>query len=160
MMLNLDVWCIRMLSADCTLGFKWDLTCMGERMLSNVRSGFLKRAELFKLRLKAMRSGVWFRGLSRLDRVLVDLTIRVAGRVRSFVLARNILAVVRKLESVMESRFLRAVREVGLPLARKLSSIAQGWGNKTAEDWVSDKGFETYLAAIFFNVPRLFGGPP
>jgi hypothetical protein len=158
MSLNLDVCCIRMLGADCTFGFKWDLICMSEKMLSNVRSGFLKRAELLKLRLKAMRSGVWFRGLSRLDRVLVDLTIRVAGRVRSFVLARNILAVVRKLEGIMESRFVRAVREVGFPLARKLSSIAQEWGNRAAKDWGSDQRFAAYWAALSLNEPRLFGG--
>ena len=131
---------------------------MSEKMLSNVRSGFLKRAELLRLKLKAMRSGAWFRGLSRLDRVLVDLTIRVASSVRSFILARNILAVVRKLEGIMESKFVRAVREVGVPLARKLGSIAQEWGNRGAKDWGSDRRFAAFLAAVSFNEPRLFGG--
>ena len=133
---------------------------MPEKMLFRVCSGFLKRAELVRLKLKAMRSGVWFRGLSRLDRVLVDLTIRVAGSVRSFILARNILAVVRKLEGIMESKFVRAVREVGFPIARRLSSIAQEWGNVGAKGWESEKRFATFLAAISLNKPKLFGGPP
>jgi hypothetical protein len=51
---------------------------------------------------------------------------------RSFILAEKILAVVRKLEGVMESRFLRAVREIGFPFAERLGIIAQEWGNTAA----------------------------
>jgi hypothetical protein len=121
-------------------------------------SGFLEKAQLMKLKLKAMRAGVWFKALPRIDRVLVDLTIRVAGAVRSFTLAQNILTVVRKLESVMESRFARAVKEVGFPMARRLSLVAQKWGNAAARSWESDKGFAKYLAAMSFNEPKLFSG--
>ena len=131
---------------------------MPKNMLHHVDSGFLERAWLLKLKLKAMRSGVWFRGLRRIDRVLVDLTIRVAGTVRSFTLAKNILAVVRKLEGIMESRFLRAVKEIGFLIARKLCLIAQKWGNVAAKEWGSDVGFAKYLAAMSFNEPKLFSG--
>jgi hypothetical protein len=119
-------------------------------------SGFLEKTQLLKLKLKAMRSGVWFRVLSRIDRALVDLTIKVTGKVRSFTLARNIFAVVRKLESSMESRFLRAVRIVGFPTAGRLGLIAQEWGNHTAKDWKSDVEFARYLAAMSLNKPKLF----
>jgi len=104
-----------------------------------------------------MRAGVWFRALHRIDRVLVDLTIRVAGNVRSFVLAESLLAVVKKLEGFMESRLLRAVRERGFPLAGKLGLIAQGWGNASARSWKSDEDFARYLATMFMNEPGLFG---
>jgi len=122
---------------------------MRKNMLHDADSGFLGRAHLIKLKLKAMRSGVWFR---------VDLTIKVAGTVRSFTLAKNILAVIRKLESSMESRFLRAVQEIGFPIARRLCLMAQKWGNVTAKDWGSDLGFAKYLAAMSFNEPKLFSG--
>ena len=46
-------------------------------------SSFLNRTQLMKLRLKAMRAGVWFKALPRIDRVLVDLTIKVAENIRS-----------------------------------------------------------------------------
>ena len=131
---------------------------MRNNILHNADSGFLEKAQLLKLKLKAMRSGVWFRVLSRIDRMLVDLTIKVAGTVRSFTLAKNILAVIRKLESSMESRFLRAVQEIGFPIARKLCLIAQKWGNVTAKDWGSDVGFAKYLTAMSFNEPKLFTG--
>ena len=124
----------------------------------DANSGFLEKAQLMRLKVKAMRAGVWFKALPRIDRVLVDLTIRVAGTVRSFRLASNILTVIRKLESVMESRFLRAVRENGFSLARKLGLIAQKWGNANAENWESDKGFARYLAAMSLNEPKLFSG--
>ena len=131
---------------------------MPECRVHDARSGFLEKSQLQKLRLRAMRAGVWFRSLPRIDRVLVDLTIKLAGSVRSFTLAENILAVLRKLEGVMESKFLRAVREVGSPLARRLGLIAQGWGNRAAAGWATDRDFARYLAAMSFNEPRLFGG--
>ena len=121
-------------------------------------SGFLEKAQLLKLKLKAMRSGVWFRMLPRIDRVLFDLTIKVTGRVRSFTLAMNMLTVIRKLESIMESRFLRAVKEVGFPIAHRICLIAQKWGNTNAKDWGSDVDFAKYLAAMSFNEPKLFSG--
>ena len=131
---------------------------MMKSVLHDASSSFLGRAQLMKLRLKAMRSGVWFRSLSRIDRVLVDLTIKVADTVRSFTLAKNIRAVIGKLESIMESRFLRAVKEVGVPIARRLCLIAREWGNTAAKEWESDEGFAKYLAAMSFNEHRVFRG--
>ena len=131
---------------------------MVKSMLHDANSSFLGRAQLMKLRLKAIRSGMWFRSLSRIDRVLVDLTIKVAGTVRSSTLARNIRGVIGKLEGIMESRFLRTVKEVGVPIARRLCLIAREWGNTAAKEWESDEGFAKYLAAMSFNEPRLFRG--
>jgi hypothetical protein len=131
-------------------------------MPKNIRhlkdSGFLKKTELLKLKLKAMRSGVWFRALPRIDRVLVDLTIKVAGTIRSFTLAEKILTVVRKLECILENKLQRAAREVGLPVARKLSLFAQEWGNVAAKNWVSDECFAKYWAAMSLNDHKFFSG--
>ena len=66
----------------------------------NSTSDFLSKAQLVKLKLKAMRAGVWYRALPRIDRVLVDLTIKVANTIRSPHLARSILSVAGKLESL------------------------------------------------------------
>jgi hypothetical protein len=112
---------------------------------------FLSKAQLVKLKLKAMRAGVWYKALPRIDRVLVDLTIRVADTIRSPHLARSILSIAGKLEGLLESKLQRAVREIGLPIARKLSLFAQKWGNGSAEKWASDDGFARYWAAIKLN---------
>jgi hypothetical protein len=131
---------------------------MPKNVLRNANSGFLEKAQLQKLKLRAIRAGVWFKALPRIDRVLVDVTIKVASAVRSFTLATKILTVIQKLESVMESKFRRAVKEVGFPIARRLSLIAQKWGNQSARKWESDEGFARYLAALSFNEPKLFSG--
>jgi hypothetical protein len=123
----------------------------------NMNVVFLNRGQLVKLRLKAMRSGVWFRALPRIDRALVDLTIKVACEIRSCTLAKSLLTVVRKVEGLMENKLLRVVREIGLPVAQKLSLIAQKWGNAAAKNWVSD-GFAKFLAVLALNEPVLFKG--
>ena len=117
----------------------------------NSTSDFLSKAQLVKLKLKAMRAGVWYKALPRIDRVLVDLTIKVADTIRSPHLARSILSVAGKLESLLESKLQRAIREIGLPIAHKLSIFAQKWGNVAAEKWASDEGFARYWAAIKLN---------
>ena len=126
-----------------------------KRPLDNA-SGFLNKAHLIKLRLKAMRAGVWFRALPRIDRVLVDLTIRVANSIRSVTLAKNILVVVKKLERFLESSLSRALRDVGFPLAQKLSLVAQAWGHASAESWSSDVPFVKFLAVMYINEPQTF----
>jgi len=118
--------------------------------------GFLSKAQLVRLRLRAVRAGVWFRVLPRIDRVLVDLTIRVTSSVRSVTLAKNLLAVTRKLEGLLENRLLRAFRQVGVRLAQKLSLVAQKWGNTSAKSWASDVSFIKFLAVMHINEPKTF----
>lgn len=117
---------------------------------------FLDKTQLVKLKLKAMRAGVWFRALPRIDRVLVDLTIKVTSNVRSVTLAKCILSIMRKLEGLLESKFVRAIREIGFSLACKLSLFAQKWGNVVAKSWVSDMRFARFLAVMNLNEPKLF----
>jgi hypothetical protein len=128
---------------------------MPKRLPENTLS-LLTRTQLVKLRLKAKRAGVWFRALPRIDRVLVDLTIRVADSVRSVTLAKNILAVTKKLEGLLESSLLRAFREVGIRLAQKLSLVAQKWGNTSAKNWISDASFIKFLAVMHINERKPF----
>ena len=118
--------------------------------------GFFDRAQLVKLRLKAIRAGLWFRTLRRIDRALIDLTIRVAQCIRSVTLARGISALAGKLEEILESRVSKAVREVGFPLAQKLSLTAQKLGNISAESWASAPSFARFLAVMHINDPKNF----
>jgi len=120
-------------------------------IVKNGSTNFLERTQLVKLKMKAMRAGVWFRALPRIDRVLVDLTIKVADNIRSPHLARCILTITGKLENILENKLKRAIREVGLPIAQKLSQFAQKWGNKAAKQWTSDNNFACYWAAMKLN---------
>ena len=104
--------------------------------------------QLVKLKLKAVRAGVWFKALTRIDRVLVDLTMKVTQIVRSPSLARSILSVTQKLECLLEGELARFTREFGFPLAYQLSVFARKWGNMDAGAWVDDVGFARYLAVL------------
>jgi len=120
----------------------------------NVRSGRssksqpsipLTREALARLRLKALRRGVWFRDLKHEERKLLDLTIRVVEKVRSFLLAKIVSRIVGKLCEAMESRIFRLMRTEGRSLAEKISKIGQAWGNRAAKSWAGDRGFMQYL---------------
>ena len=129
---------------------------MPKTVLQRNTSRFLKKTQLIKLKLKAIRAGVWFRALPRIDRVLVDLTIKVTSKIRSVTLAKSLLVVIRKLERSLESSLSRALKEVGLPRAQKLSLLAQKWGNTSAESWPSDLSFINFLAVMCINEPKTF----
>jgi len=109
------------------------------------------RAKLHILKLKAKRAGIWYKALSRLDRALVDLTIKVVDRVLSLGLAKALLAVAKKIEEALESKISKAIRMVGLPLAYKLGLIAKKWGNPYAKSWKSDLSFARFLAIMYIN---------
>ncbi len=120
------------------------------------KTRFVEKISLVKLRLRAMRSGVWYRALNRIDRVLVDLTIKVAKTsIKSTSLINQLLSVTTKIETLLENKLSRTTREYGLPQACKLSGIAQSWGNKHAHAWSSDFGFATFLAALKLNASHV-----
>jgi hypothetical protein len=113
----------------------------------------LTREALVRLRLKALRRGLWFREMSRDERSLVKLVIRVTPRVRSFFLARLLSSIVKKLLDALEGEVARLMRTVGRSLAQRLGGIAQGWGNRSAERWCQDSGFVQYLTIMHLNKP-------
>lgn len=112
----------------------------------------LTRGKLAKIRAKAIRRGVWFKVLSGAERAYIWLAVRVVERVRSLLLAKVLTSILRKLLFAMESRVVRTIREVGRPLAKKLSRIAQKWGNKPAVQWADDLGFIQHLAVTYVNM--------
>jgi hypothetical protein len=122
---------------------------VGERGSVSGSCAFLSRFDLVRLRRRALRRGVWFRVLSRIERSLVDLAIAAVSRVHSLVLARSLAFVVEKLSGFFGSGVLRRVQAVGFPLARRLSGIAQGWGNVSAGCWAWDFGFARFLTVCF-----------
>ena len=111
----------------------------------------LHRMQLVKMKTRAIRAGMWFRVLPRIDRILIDLTIKVASNIRSTTLTSSILSVAKKLEDLFESKFMRTMRNIGLSLTSKLSLIAQKWGNKTAKTWTGDLQFARYLTVMKLN---------
>lgn len=113
----------------------------------------LMRSEIIRIKARAIRRGIWFRVLTRVERACIDLVIKVVERVRSSLLQKVLSSILKKLEEAMESQVLRLMRKIGDTLAQKLSQIAQEWGNKSAIQWMKDLGFIQYLTITYMNKP-------
>lgn len=124
-------------------------------MLSFEPSVGVSLGALARLRSLAVRRGVWFRVLSRLDRGLVDLTLRMLHSIRSRTLATTLWSIMQRLVEALEGKVSCMMRRIGGPLAEKMSLIAQGWGNKSAREWAKDPGFIRYLTILSMNGPSL-----
>jgi hypothetical protein len=105
----------------------------------------LTRDVLARLKLKALRRGLWYRNLKNSERRLLELTIRVVQRVRSFFLARLVYEIVDKLYDALQGRVYRLMRNEGKKMTERLSQIAQKWGYRTAKSWIKDQAFIQYL---------------
>ncbi len=97
----------------------------------------------------ALRRGVWYRALSRVERGVLDLTMKFVDSVRSAKLANVLTAIMKRLELAMENTAERLVRLIGRPLAHKISCIAVSWGNRSAFRWADDRDFARYLVTNF-----------
>jgi hypothetical protein len=97
----------------------------------------------------ALRRGVWFRTLNRVERGIIDLTVRYVDCIKSLKLAKVVTAIIEKLQLTMETTADKMVRTVGLPLARKISNIAVSWGNQLAKLWAEDRAFARFLVMNF-----------
>jgi len=126
----------------------------GERLTGfNVSEGFRRLGweGLVRIRLVARRRGVWFRALNGIDRVLLDLSLKVTRTIRSRVLMEALMTIVGKLQDALESRVGRQMRSIGVPLAEKISMIALKWGTEAAREWARDTGFIRYLTIMQMN---------
>ena len=106
---------------------------------------------LVSIRRVAMRRHVWFSVLGRVERAIVNLTIRCVEEVRSVKLAMIVKAIVDKLKLAMRSRVERLMVTVGSSLARTIAEIAVSWGNLEAVEWASDRGFIRYVTVMEMN---------
>jgi hypothetical protein len=127
---------------NCFLCMKLNAILKSRIMLGDI----ISVGRLVEVKRAALRRGVWFRALDRVERGVLDLTIRCVDRIRSARLAKIVTAILIKLKLAMESVVDRMVRTVGFSQARKISGIAVSWGNRSASKWAEDPGFARYLA--------------
>ena len=113
---------------------------------------FLSRKDIARVKTRALRRGIWYIALTRMERACMDLVIRLVDKVHSRLLAKVLFSVMEKLEAAMEGKVSRLMREVGINLARKLSKIASEWGNASAVRWAEDSSFIRYLTVTYMNV--------
>jgi hypothetical protein len=116
-----------------------------ENCQSQISNKGLSIIGLLEAKKAAFKHRVWFRVLNRVERGIVDLTMRYVDEIKSAKLAKVLTAIMEKLAQATESIADRLVRTVGVPLAKKMSIIAVTWGNVSASEWAEDTAFARYL---------------
>jgi len=113
--------------------------------MPNQQYSTLSICRLTDAKKTALRRGVWFRILNRVERGIIDLTVKYVDSIKSSKLAKVVMAIIQKLQISMESKVEHLVRTVGLALAQKISEIAVRWGNRLASSWAEDREFAKFL---------------
>jgi hypothetical protein len=109
------------------------------------------RNDLVKIKTRALRSHLWFKTLSKIERSIIDLTIRCVTTIRSQTLQNALVNIACKITRALDDRFLPRAEKIGRKLAESLSNIGQKWGNKTASNWKTDRNFSRCLGVNHLN---------
>ena len=123
--------------------------------LSKFQSAYsITIGKLVETKKAALKRKVWFRSLNRVERGIIDLTVKYVDNIKSIKLAKVVTAIIERLTLAMETFADKLVRTIGLPLTRKISNIAVSWGNRLAFMWADDRGFARFLAFNFGGVQK------
>jgi len=116
----------------------------------------LTRDYLLGVRLKAIRKGIWYKALDRVERGIIDLTTRIVEKVESSVLGIELVKILSKLTNSMKSEFVKRLKEFGFNRAKEIAHQAMVLGSLKM-NWASDIGFAKYLTVMDMNKNVLFG---
>src|SRR2546428_4427071 len=102
--------------------------------------GPITREVLVGLKTRGLRRRLWYSTLSRLERGLVDLTIRWVDKVRSGRMTETLMRILEKLAQALETGMGKVLGK-GRVLAARASELAVKWGNVSAYSWRYEQGF-------------------
>ncbi|MEM2889698.1 MAG: hypothetical protein QXR42_09565 [Candidatus Bathyarchaeia archaeon] len=111
---------------------------------------------LVSVRQRALRCRIWFKALNSAERAILTLAPRCVDAVKSPLLVDAVAKIIVKITEALRSPLERFRSQVAVPLAERISRVAQNWGNTQAKDWAFDKGFIQYLAVCKFNDVTVF----
>ncbi|MEM3150734.1 MAG: hypothetical protein QXT49_07085 [Candidatus Nezhaarchaeales archaeon] len=111
-----------------------------------------------ELKLLALRRRVWFKALSKVERLIVDLTVRVVSRVRSIQLAKALSSIANKLQEWLSSRktFKEMALEAGLKVAKRIVKVAVKLNVEKAYEWLNDQAYVFYLGVSYLNTSKVY----
>ncbi len=112
---------------------------------------------LTSVKRKALRKGVWYSTLDRVERGIVSLTARIVDRVESEILGVELVKILAKLVKALKSGFVRHMERFGLGRVFELSYLAVEWGSLVAKRWAYDTGFVGYVSMMDLNQSMGFG---
>jgi 5-carboxymethyl-2-hydroxymuconate isomerase len=106
---------------------------------------------LKKVKSRALRNRTWYKTLTRVERAIIDLTIKCVEKVRSHVLAQTVSMIISKILRTLKEDFIVEAEKVGREIAERLCRIAERWGSKTASGWKHDFSFVRFLGVNAVN---------
>lgn len=109
------------------------------------------RQDLAKIKARALRTRIWFKALSKVERAIVDLTMKCTQTIRSHVLMSTVTAIVNKILQSFEESFMTRAERIGQGIVEALCAIAEKWGNKSSSTWKRDVRFTIYLGVSALN---------
>jgi hypothetical protein len=124
--------------------------CFSEEILKEP----ITREVLIGMKTRGLRRRLWYSTLSRMERGLVDLTIRWVDKVRSGRMTETLVRILAKLAMALETGMGRVLRR-GRELALRASSLAVGWGNSQAYAWRYDGSYALALGLGCTTTARL-----
>ena len=105
-----------------------------------MHEGPITRDVLIRLKTRGLRRRLWYCTLSRMERGLVDLTIRWVDKVRSGRMTETLMRILAKLAQALETGMGKVLGK-GRILAARASELAVKWGNVSAYSWRYEQGF-------------------
>jgi hypothetical protein len=105
---------------------------------------------LSAVRLRAMRKGVWYHSLDRLERGILTLASRVVDEIHDTVLGVELVKIIAKIRDASVSGFVRHVETFGVLKAKEIVAQVRAFEGL---EWSADSGFARYLAFLDFNQP-------
>jgi hypothetical protein len=106
---------------------------------------------LSKIRINALRRGVWYRALNRAERGILVLASKVVDEVSSLALAKKIVQILAKLRDASKSPFTRYMETHGLERTRRRVEQALSLGYEEASEWLYDLDFIRYNTMVGYN---------
>src|SRR6266571_3824282 len=94
----------------------------------------ITREVLIGIKTRGLRRRVWYRELDRMERGLVDLTIRWVDKVRSGRMTETLVRILVELAMALETGMGRVLGR-GRVLAARASELAVQWGNGSEFYW-------------------------
>jgi hypothetical protein len=113
---------------------------------------FITADYLREVRCAALRKRTWYRALDRLERGIVNLSIKLVDAVRSDVLLGELVKILAKLRDAAKSAFTRHIEGYGVEKMWALVGQAVALGSGVALGWLSE-GYAEWFAVNDYHNP-------
>lgn len=98
---------------------------------------------------KSKRNGSWFR-LSRIERGIISLSLRLKVTFESSELAKALVSVLKKLADLGDAVYAQLL--AGTRMACAFADAAASWGNLAARAWRHDRSYALFLGRFLAGV--------